>query len=228
MGYSLSVPCKSAKARDQLAEFLRAYLRPFTTVCGEAEDIRAEFDAFREATRKRPGAPPLVWELPTQYDSYDPTKDVWVGHELAYGAGSSKIGFNFSTQGQFSIYMHTVLSWAALLVGRRRGLNDLAVIGHADQRVAYISYDSHPIPVLLPSDMADWTPEAVEHGRDHWQVDGLGLRYFGDTAHYAEVELSGNPSSCGQAPLVVALWTRDKALRAITAREMTRLDELWG
>jgi len=209
-----------------MAEFLCSTLRPFSVACDEAEAIRAEFNEYREATRVGSGARALVLELPTRYTAYDPTTEVRVGHQLGYGAGPSKIGFNFSTQGQFGIYMHAVLSWAALRVGRRRGLNALSIVNHADQKVAYITYDSTPIPVLRARDMEGWTPEAADYGKHNWQVDRFGLRHFGDTTHYAGMLVCGG-GDVAQAPLVKAMWTRDKALRAVTEKEMRRLEVLW-
>lgn len=224
MGYTLAVPCKSTLARDRMADFLCATLRPFSVACDEAEAIRAKFDEYRESTSEGSGARALVMGLPSQHTAYDPTARVSVGNELGYGAGPSKIGFNFSTQGQFSIYMHAVLSWAALRVGRRRGLNALSIVGHADQKVAYITYDSTPIPVLRTRDMEGWTPEAADYGKHQWQVDRFGLRHFGDTTHYAG---RWSPGGKTEEALVKAMWTRDKALRDITEREMRRLEVLW-
>ncbi len=207
MGASLSVPCKSLKARNSMTEFLRAHLRPFTLVCAEAIEIREAFEVLRE---NDPNCRVLC-ALPSASSVYDPTRYVWAGNELSYGSGSSKVGFNFSTQGAMSIYMHAVLSWAALQVGRRRGLNELSMVGHSDQRVAYITYDSSPIPVLCEADMTDWIPESRQHGHSTWEVDQYGLRTF-DITRYFRTE---------------AYRHKEKALLDITTLEMHRLDALW-
>lgn len=183
MGYSLSVPCKSQKARNRLAKFLKRHLRPFTVACSSPEY----------------GPPDRTFLLPST-DYYDPTRHVYVGDELAYGSGNSKVGFNFVSQGQFGVYMHAIMAWSALRVGRTRGLNALSAIGMAHQRVPYYTYDSTPIPVLLPSHMLDWSDSAREYGRTQWEVTHLGLR----------------------------VTARDEALRIITESEMRRLDVLWS
>jgi len=222
MGYSLSVPCKSTKAAEHLAAFLREHLRPFSVVCDESPDIRAEFaaDALVDDRRRFP--------LPTcGPNTYDPTTFVCLGHELAYGSGSTKVGFNLSTTGQYGIYMHAVLAWAATRVGRRRGLNNLAIVGHADQRVAYTTWDNQPQPVLTATDIAAWDPKEREYGEIHWLVDKFGLRTFGDTTHYAHQRGWRDEGEGARKALLHSMWARDKALRAITEREMERLNRLW-
>ena len=200
MSASLSVACKSDKTRRQLTEFLRGHLRPFGVVCDDPRhtELRRQFNANQR--------PPLPTADP---DRYDPTRHIGVGHQLSYGRGASKIGFNFNVGGYFDAYMRAVLSWAALQVGRKRGLNDLAVVGHADQRIAYISYDSHTIPVLTEEDVDDWDDVAKEHARQHWQVSWLGLR------------ANENARAYMAAPPVA------KVLRTIVEAEMEWLDVLW-
>ncbi len=224
MGYSLSVPCKSGKARDRLAEFLKGCLRPFTEVCSLPENacVREEFEATAGELGKQ------MFPLPSaDYFPYDPTRYIRVGHELAYGSGPSKVGFNFSTQGQFGTYIHAVLAWAALRVGRPRGLNALAVVGAAHQRVPYYTYDHEPIPVLLPSMMLDWSDSAREYGRTHWEVTHLGLRVADEAArmHAAMPEKWAKTEE--EIAWLKRLAARDKALRDFTKREMRRLDVLW-
>jgi hypothetical protein len=222
MGYSLSLPCKSSPARDKLAGFLRANLRPFTLVCDEEVAIRDEWTAEAMVHSDR-----IILDLPDSNRSFDPTREIMVGRQIAYGASTSKIGFNFASSGDFSIYMHAVLSWAALHSGRRKGLNALAVVGHADQAVHYITYDRSPIPVVTVEDMAEWDQGAREYGEMYWQVDALGLRVLKDADFYAAHKFGAPMRTAEHRPLVERLYRRDKALRLITGREIQRLDALW-
>jgi hypothetical protein len=216
MGYSLSVPCKSGKARDRLYGFLSRALRPFT------DDIRAKFNDGLDDSRRAIPLPSAAAD-----HAYDPTRYVHVGNGLAYGSGPSKVGFNFSTQGQFSTYMHAVCAWAALRVGRTRGLNALAVVGQAHQRVPYYTYDNEPIPALLPSHMLDWPDNAREHGRTHWEVTHLGLRVADEVARTHAVMPEEWAKTPEEKAWLTRLAARDEAIRTIVEREMRRLDVLW-
>jgi len=222
MGYSLSLPCKSSPARDKLAGFLRANLRRFTLVADEEVAIRDEWTAD---AMTRPGRRTL--DLPDSNRDYDPTREIAVGRQLAYGASTSKVGFNFSTAGDFSIYMHAVLSWGALHSGRRKGLNALSEVGHADQAVHYITYDRTPIPVLTVEDMDGWDPKDREYGEMQWQVDALGLRVLKDADYYALHSFGAAMREDEHRPLIERLFRREQALHRITTREMQRLDTLW-
>ncbi len=210
-----SVPCKSRLARDRMAEFLRSTMRPFGGVCDEASVERATFEeAVTDHHRQ-------VFPLPSRDHLYDPTREFAVGNALAYGSGASKVGFNFST------YMHTVLAWAALRVGRKRGLNALACVGRAHQPVPYYTYDSNPTPVLLPSMMLDWSDVGREYGKTHWEVTHLGLRVADEVARTHAVMPEKWAKTDEELAWLKRLAARDTALRTITEREMRRLDVLW-
>lgn len=213
MGASLSVTCKSKKAAYQLGAFLGPNLRPFSEVCDEApKALRDEFQAiFKKG-------------LPSRSKSgHEPTRDVWLGYQIAYGGSPTKIGFNFCVMGTFEIYMKAVLSWAALRVGRRRGLNELGFVGKAHQRVAYYCYDGSPYPVLLADDMKDWDETSREYGRRHWEVTPLGLRVCIDPN-----SLGGQSSSEYERGVAVRAQTWQRILAALTEQEMLRLQSLWN
>jgi len=220
MGYSLSVPCKSVKAAEMLHAFLTSELRPFSIACDDPAnaDIRTAFEAVWEGHEEDvQGLPSEEVDLP-----YDPTQYVHIGRGLSYAEGTTKVGFNFSTQMDFGVYMHTVLAWAALRVGRRRGLNALAPVGHADQKVPYFTYDSEPTEV------------SRKHGEIYWQVGPLGLRVtdedgvrthrFGQNVDAVRKRIRPDERFDWLRALAIA---RDTALRAVTEREMRRLDCMW-
>lgn len=231
MGYSLSVCCKSPKARDRLAEFLRGAMRPFSLVCGERTDVRDALDKWND--ENLPENMKGMYPLPDGLNrDYDPTQFVFVGDELAYGAETNKVGFNFSTQGDMGIYMYAVLKWAALHSGRKRGLNALSYVGRAGQSVPYITYDSHPDPVLSESMILDWSESEQKEARQRrWVVNPLGLWPIGEFSHYfrrrygdADIDITlGERRS-----LIESFYQRDKALHTITEQEMGRLDGLWN
>lgn len=209
MGASFSVPCRSRKAAEGLAAFLRANLRPLTVAARAPEN--ADLSVI--------GLESIV---------YDPTAHVCLGRELAYGAGSTKVGFNISWVGIFRPYIEAILAWSALRVGRKRGLNALGIVGHAWQQVPYYTYESQPIPVLLPSHMIDWDPLSQRYARDHWEVDHLGFRIANNVVrtHMAQVEATWAKTEAEKAVLARQKAQED-AMRALVEREMRRLDQLW-
>jgi len=215
MGYSLSVPCKSPKHRDRLAAFLNEHSRPFSVACGEASDIRVKHGL-------KTGADSVFLLIDSNDLLYDPTQFIQVGDDLSYGSGPSKVGFKFTSQGQYGTYMHAVLSWAALHSGRRRPLKRVSSSIGTGQSVRYITYDHEPIPVLTVEEMASWTPEEREYGEKHWAVDKFGMRLFTHMTHYT---VYGNDEQ-GSA-WFVSLCSQERALEQITRREMERLDALW-
>ena len=208
MGYSLSTPCKSAKARDRMAKFLRSELVPFSKLVADAPEL-PELEKVSQVH---------LTEL-----RYDPTQWICVGGELAYGSGASKIGFNFSSSGFYGLWMYALCAWMAFRVGRRRGLNKLSMVGHADQRVAYTTYDHEPYPVLTKADIASWTPASQEQARWQWLVNDLGVREVEDADHKAKRLLGDD------APheFMIRQVEIDRLVTAIVERELRRLDYLW-
>lgn len=199
---SISVSCKREDVQGSLYSFLTTHLRPFSEVCDlpEHEDVRATF----EATRAHPERP--VIPLPSAKEAGlagDPTCHVWKGRD-----GPSKIGFTFPKWSQYDIFLRSVMAWAALQAGKRKGRNALSVVGKEFQRVPYYTYRGVPTPVLLPSHMLEWPDNAREYGKTHWEVTALGVRVTDKPRSYI------SPA-------------RSAALRAITEREMRRLDALW-
>jgi hypothetical protein len=188
MGYSLSTPCQSAKARDEMVAFLEQHHRPFSTVIAEA----------------RAGS----------YDrDYDPTVFICVGDELAYGAGPSKIGFNFSTSGDYAHWMWTLCRWVALQVGRKRTFKTELAYPTA---FPYVTWDSEAHPVLTPADIEGWD-EPMRTDADRHLCDEFGFR-----EHYyrKREELKAYP----EMRRVIAHAIQ---LDGIAHREIKRLDALW-
>jgi len=149
-----------------MAAFLREHMRPFGDVLKESPEFKEFLDLTLGTDRTGDN---LWWN--------DPTEFIHVGHELAYGATSNKLGFNFSFQGDFAAWLNTVLQWVAITTGRRRGLNAMAEVGKAHLKVPYTCYDSSPTPVLPPSIREDWNKQEQEHAvLRGWAVDEHGWR----------------------------------------------------
>ena len=136
MGYSLSTPCKSAKARDEMEAFLDEHLRPFSEVI--AED-KAALDKIRKLSL-----------FPSSFKpDWDPTAYLAVGDGLAYGAGANKIGFNFSTSHNYGQWMYGLCRFMALRVGRKRTFKGLLGV---EGTFPYYTYDFEGTPVLTEED----------------------------------------------------------------------------
>ena len=212
MGYSISVSCKSTQAAERLARFLRSAATPFSAMLRESPE-------HEELIAKVPGF------LPMHDNSidWDPTQHIHLGHALAYGSGNTKVGFNFSSQGIYGYWMYALTAWAALRVGRKRGLNALSTLGYAGQQVAYTTYDSDPTPVLTKADIADWTPVAQDYARWRWLVNCDGLREVEDATHYAK-RIYGHHKADRWA---IAFKAQDNLLRAVAERELHKLSYWW-
>lgn len=207
MGYSLSVPCRSPQARDQLVDFLREHHRPFHRV-------------LREHGVEKVGRIPVAGE-----EDYDPTVEVRVGNQLAYGRGPSKVGFNFGGAGMYGTWMYAVLGWAALRVGRRRGLNAMAADFGLGESFPYLTYDKEPHPIIL-----DGSPEISglsdedrgELIRRGLLVDSLGLsipRTIEERARWFDMKTIEEWLSKEQEA--------DETKRRVARAELTRLEGLW-
>jgi hypothetical protein len=157
MGYSVAVPLKSAKARDECLAFLRANFRTWTAI--------------------KPTIPDDV--LVTVFDAH-PTHD-WTqelcadqgAERLDYDRGSNRVGFNCSMSGGFiGEYAAAVLRFCALRWGRVQKLKKLTGL---DVPVPYWVYDGYePRPVLLHHVWASRVPREVR-----WCLsDELGFKPF--------------------------------------------------
>ena len=101
------------------------------------------------------------WSTITKGDRrYDPTTFVVQGDGIAYGAGASKIGFNYSNSHQTGHYMMTVLRFFALRMGRKRTFKKYDLPD--DARVPYICRDSEAWPALLHSEWDEKCPEKAK------------------------------------------------------------------
>ena len=218
MGYSLSVSCRSGKARDRMARFLREHAIPFTTLMWNAPE-KDEYlkKAWGEATEE-------------EMLLYDPTQYFNVGNEIAYGAGPSRIGFNFTTGGIHADYMYSMMGWMALRVGTRRGLNALSDVGYAHLRVPYYKYDSHDItPVLTFEDTSDWSDPVKEHARHRWVVDEFGCRVRTEEERYDYMRTGSALANWAQRKIWLDNEIRKNELTMqVVRREMRRLAELWN
>ena len=92
MGYSIAVPLKSHKAREQMFEWLSAHLRPWSAITRDHPEIRVSPD-------------------------YDTTRYLLRGEDLSYDKGRTKIGFDQSITSHQTI---CILRWCSLKLGRRR------------------------------------------------------------------------------------------------------------
>ena len=85
MGYSFSLPCHTQRHANQLADFLREYLRPFGLVCDEHKDKALEDLDWLEKNAIR------FWPLPTatakghSWQNLEADR-VCLGDELNYGS----------------------------------------------------------------------------------------------------------------------------------------------
>lgn len=146
VGYSLSLPCQSIKARDKFASFLSQNMLPWYSVVQKGK--------YQYKTH------PL----------YDPTSMIRVGNELSYGASPLKVGFNFTTSGEAGDYMYALLRFGALRVGLKRVMPKLAGTKRA---VPYITYDSEAWPVLLKG-KGQWVVDPmgcrpISRPSTHWE-----------------------------------------------------------
>lgn len=137
MGYSAATPIKSAKARDQMLEFMAEFYRPLNTVAEEAG------------------------LTPPTYPGFDPTLRLFRDGELSCDRGKTRIGFNFRTSAPVAGYLWGVLRWMALRVGRVRRFRSLGI----DEAVPYWVYDGYESnPVLLSS---QWSFQASEKAQQY-------------------------------------------------------------
>lgn len=158
MGYSIAVPLKSAKARDECLAFLKANFRPWTKVKPSfpegvqmlANDVRPDYDWTQGVCSDKKGE-----------------------ETLDYDSGTNRVGFNCSTSDGFiGEYAKAVLRFCALRWGRRRMLKKYT--GTRDF-VPYWVYDGYEaMPVLVESEWRDRAPQ------ESWWAfcDGTGFKPF--------------------------------------------------
>lgn len=170
---SLAVPCRSYMPLWHLSNFLRITHRPFSIVLGG--------DLLDPST--------------------DPTGYLRDGKDLEQGGSLLKVGFNFQTQGPYGPWMNTLLSWAAIRIGRRRRIPDLGIT----QPVPYILYNGRPVPVLTKGMIKAWSrAEQANAYKQGWVVDGWGYK---------------KPKDLANEDLLV--------LHVAVKKEIRRLDKIW-
>jgi hypothetical protein len=132
MGYSFTTPIKSKKAQQQMLAFLEKHYRPWS-----------------ELTKG------TILEYNPDYDA---TRYICTGEDLSYDHGKCRIGFDYSRSDDSTPYMHGILRFMALQVGRRRALpNDTG----SPEAVPYIVYDGYEAwPVLL---LSKWNGRVPKH-----------------------------------------------------------------
>ncbi len=201
MGYSLSTPCQSAKARDEMLAFLALHHRPWTTMLLEAPELPQLQD---------PKVSRVYGKVSPDQIQYDPTRHLCSGDELAYGAGPSKIGFNIGPG--LSTWMWTLCRWMALQVGRKRTFKTQLAYPTA---FPYVTWDSEAHPVLTPADIDGWE-EPMRTDADRHLCDEFGFR-----EHYARTWTEK------VADQLLGTRKRAELTDAVAHREIKRLDALW-
>lgn len=152
MGYSISVPLKSKKARDEALCFLREHFKSWTQV-----------------------KPDLTGAISVTVFDEDPDMDWTRGlcsdGELSYDHGKHRIGFNCTLSGGFiGEYAWAVLRFIALRWGRVRKLKKFT---GTDDCVPYVVYDGCEAWPVLQRDA--WAEKISEEGR--WcLVDAVGYK----------------------------------------------------
>lgn len=204
MGYSLSTPCQSDKARDEMLAFLEQHHRPWTQVLMEAPELPQLQD---------PKVSRVFSKVSPDQIQYDPTRHLCSGDELAYGSGSSKIGFNIGPGVDSSEWMWTLCRWMALQVGRKRTFKAKLAYPTA---FPYVTWDSEAHPVLTPADIEDWEEPMRTDAAQHL-CDEFGFR-----EHY--VIRTWTTSMIDQ---LLGTYKRAKLTDAVAHREIKRLDALW-
>lgn len=206
MGYSITTPCKSARARGQVVAFLEQHHRPFSVVLQESAETM-------EVLREHGGDWPVVDGL----DIYDPTQHIVWGDGIAYGAGVNKVGFNFSFTGDYEQWMYALASWIALRAGRRRTFTGLLRNVRA---YPYFTYDGEATPVLVEADLAECPgedPAQAAQTRAWYVCDASGYRKWDPFQHHPHQE----------NPYVAAARARVAAIGKVVRAELERLDSLW-
>lgn len=175
MGYSIAVPLKSAKARDECLAFLKTNFRPWS-------EIKPSFPE---------GVALLMSDANPDYDwTRDVCSDIAGGETLYYDNGSNRVGFNCSmSDGFIGEYAKAVLRFCALRWGRQRKLKKYT---GTDDSVPYWVYDGYEaMPVLVEPEWGSRAPQ------ESWWAfcDALGFKPFRRLWH--------GPWNPAHAPLAV-------------------------
>lgn len=203
MGYSITTPCKSAKARDQVVAFLERHHRPFSQVL---QDDAEAMDVLGRHSR--------VWVGARKEDIYDPTRFIVYGDGIAYGAGANKVGFNFSFSGSYGQWMYGLACWIALRAGRVRSFKRL--LGNPNT-YPYYTYDDEATPVLVAADLVDWQGEELVEVERRYCCDAVGFRKSDPFWDHPDPD----------NPIVVAERACAAAVDKVVQAELARLDSLW-
>jgi hypothetical protein len=199
MGYSVAVPVKSQKAKEEMLAFLYKHYKPFSTLA-QGTDLEQE---------SRP--------------EYDPTGAILADGELSYDNGKCRIGFDYGGMFRERHYLYCTIRWIALRVGRKRQLNAAAKLGilHAIYYYVYDGFEACPILRTTECTIEDaqkvgWTI-VDQHGYDAWprpwdlHPDGLVADAIAanDTHWLREKEIYAT-------------------IDELVLKELTRLSRLWG
>lgn len=123
MGYSAYVICRNLAARDAMHKFLQENVTPW-------QRLEKPKETFTDLHY-------------TQYPV--------VGDDIAYGAKPLALGYNFSTQGEASVYLWALLRFAAQRVGRYKTIKGV--------KTKFTVYDGHEFFPVGDCDENGFAPE---------------------------------------------------------------------
>lgn len=216
MGYTLHVPCKSMKARDEMSSFLKEHYRKYSQMFKEAGMTQRLRDIG--ATEKE--AECINAALTS--DKHDPTT-IHTGRKDLYIPSDRVIGFSFIVSFPHDQFMYSLCCWIALKVGRTRRLKNATYDYQGKdplpdiQVPCFVYANFEPLPVLRDLDMTDIGPDARDFLGQCRNVDEVG---FQPTQEWA-VPTFNMMYGYGRLDVVPVM---DEVLHA----ELKRLESLWN
>lgn len=179
MGYSIHVPCKSMKARNEMEAFLKEHYHTLSQSIQEREpEVRQNLGALGMTPEE------VDWTFKALADAeYDQTGNLWTGRADLYTESDLTIGFSTNANAPQDQTMYSMCCWMALKVGRLRKLKN-AVYGYEgkdpmpDIQVPYFLYDDYDVmPVIRDTiNLGGIGPEARNYLETCRIVDESGFR----------------------------------------------------
>ena len=218
MGYTISVPCKSNKARDRVREFITCYAKSFYELMLEDPPELEEYLSLVSGDKKG---------IFDHAKMLDVTQELLWGARLTYGSGNSRVGFNYNSASRpYALHMYALTRWIAFHAGRRAGSNALSVVGHADQRTRYYLWDHEVIPVLSEEDIEGWSLSAKGYAHQkEWVVDDSGWLAMSSPVQYL-VDPYGNAPDSYREYVHTSMRVYELA-NQISKREIDRITNIW-
>lgn len=136
MGYSVSTPAMSQKAKGRMLAFMEEHFRPAHMIFENLEDT---FDRTASG--------------------------ILTEEHLAYDKGTSKMGFNYSAGELPRYYAFCVCRWMALKVGRKRRFKKHGIPDVSVPYIVYDGYEACPVlpktqwEGVLEPERIDWCDE---------------------------------------------------------------------